>query len=127
MRKHVSEKGQQFSEVHGERKSGLNYQSAIAEALSIELGNSHRAVKTVMRWTGANERTVKNWFAGRRGPRGEHLLSLIRHSSAVLEAVLRLTGREQLIAGKMLLDVRSTLLEMLASIDATIPERERSG
>src|SRR6516164_10253630 len=106
--------------------NGLNYQSAIAAALIIELGNSHRAVKTVMRWTGANERTVKNWFAGRRGPRGEHLLSLVRHSSAVLEAVLRLAGREQLIAGKMLLDVRSTLLKMLASIDATIPERERS-
>ena len=126
MRKHVSEKGQQFSEDHRERKMQMNYQSAIAAALIIELGNSHRAVKTVMRWTGANERTVKNWFAGRRGPRGEHLLSLVRHSSAVLEAVLRLAGREQLIAGKMLLDVRSTLLKMLASIDATIPERERS-
>jgi hypothetical protein len=120
-------KGNNFLKSTENGKSGLNYQSAIAAALSIELGNSHRAVKTVMRWTGANERTVKNWLAGRRGPRGEHLLSLIRHSSAVLEAVLRLAGREQLIAGKMLLDVRSTLLEMLASIDATIPEREGSG
>jgi hypothetical protein len=120
-------RGNNFPKSTQNRKSGLNYQSAIAAALSIELGNSHRAVKTVMRWTGANERTVKNWFAGRRGPRGEHLLSLIQHSSAVLEAVLRLAGREQLIAGKMLLDVRSTLLAMLASIDATIPEREGSG
>ena len=119
-------KGNNFPKSTKNGKNGLNYQSTIAAALSIELGNSHRAVKTVMRWTGANERTVKNWFAGRRGPRGEHLLSLIRHSSAVLEAVLRLTGREQLIAGKMLLDVRSTLQQMLASIDATIPERERS-
>jgi hypothetical protein len=120
-------KGNNFPTTTENGKCKLNYQSAIAAALSIELGNSHRAVKTVMRWTGANERTVKNWFAGRRGPRGEHLLSLVRHSSAVLEAVLRLAGREQLIAGKMLLDVRSTLLKMLASIEATIPERERSG
>jgi hypothetical protein len=120
-------KGNNFPRCTESGKSGLNYQSAIAAALSFELGNSHRAVKTVMRWTGANERTVKNWLSGRRGPRGEHLLSLIRHSSAVLEAVLRLAGREQLITGKMLLDVRSTLLEMLASIDATIPEREGSG
>ena len=38
-----------------------------------------------------------------------------------------LPTREQLIGGKMLLDVRSTLLEMLASIEAAILERERSG
>lgn len=120
-------KGNNFPKTTEIGKTGLIYQSAIAMALSTELGNSHRAVKTVMRWTGANERTVKNWFAGRRGPRGEHLLPLIRHSSAVLEAILRLAGREQLIAGKMLLDVRNTLLEMLASIDEKIPERERPG
>jgi hypothetical protein len=119
--------GNNFPKSASNGKRGLNYQSAIAAALRIELGDSHRAVKTVMRWTGANERTVKNWFAGHRGPRGEHLLSLIQHSSAVLEAVLRLAGREQLIAGKMLMDVRSTLLEMLASIDEAMPEGERSG
>src|SRR6516165_10567209 len=118
--------GNQFPNSVRSRCNGESYAKAIGTALRSELGTSHQATKTVMRWTGANERTVKNWFSGRRGPRGEHLLSLVRHSSAVLEAVLRLAGREQLIAGKMLLDVRSTLLKMLASIDATIPERERS-
>jgi len=28
------------------------------------------AVKTVSGWTGANEKTVKNWFSGRYGPSG---------------------------------------------------------
>jgi len=120
-------KGNNFPSTPEIRKIGLSYPTAIATALSSELGNSHRAVKTVMRWTGANERTVKNWFSGHCGPRGEHLLPLIRHSSAVLEAVLRLSGREQLIAAKMLLEVRNTLLEMLASIDKAVPERDSSG
>jgi pyocin large subunit-like protein len=96
----------------------LSYPVAIAAALRTELGNSHQAVKTVMRWTGANERTVKNWFAGRRGPRGEHLMALIRHSNGALEIVLQLSGREDLIAAKTLLDARNTLAEMLARIDS---------
>ncbi len=40
------------------------YAAAIASALRRDLGDTHRAVKTVARWTGASERTVKNWFAG---------------------------------------------------------------
>jgi hypothetical protein len=90
----------------------------LCAAYGFEVGGSHQAVKTVMRWTGANERTVKNWLAGRRGPRGEHLLALIRHSNAALEIVLQLAGREQIIAAKVLLDARNALAEMLAGIDS---------
>lgn len=42
---------------------------ALAAALKSELGSTHQAVKTVMRWTGASERTVKHWFAGARSKR----------------------------------------------------------
>src|SRR4029079_17357247 len=90
-------------------KNKITYPSAISAALRNELGNSHRAVKTVMRWTGANERTTKNWLAGRRGPRGEHLLRLMRHSDATLEAVLQLAGREQIFAMQSLLNARGAL------------------
>ena len=69
-----------------------------------------------MRWTGASERTVKNWLAGERGPCGEHLLDLIRHSDKVLEVVLQLTGREQIIAAKKLFDARNVLAKMLQQI-----------
>jgi hypothetical protein len=75
---------------------------------------SHQAVKTVTRWTGANERTVKNWLRGRREPRGEHLLALIRHSNAALEIVPQPAGREQIIVGKALFNVRNVLADMLA-------------
>ena len=80
--------------------------------------NENGATWGYMRWTGANERTVKNWLAGRRGPRGEHLLALIRHSNVVLEIVLQLAGREQIIAGKALFDARNALADMLSQIDS---------
>ena len=70
-----------------------DYRSAIAAALRDELGLTHRAIKTLMRWTGASERTVKYWLAGERGPSGHHLIALARHSDAVLFVVLALAGR----------------------------------
>ena len=57
---------------------------AIAYALKSELGSTHQAVKTIRRWTGAGERTVKNWLAGISGPSGQHLADLIRHSDVRL-------------------------------------------
>ena len=47
-------------------------------------------------WTGANEKTVKNWFAGRYGPSGEHLAVLVRHSDEVLNAFLVMAGRDSM-------------------------------
>jgi hypothetical protein len=35
------------------------YREAVAAALRAELGPTHQAIKTAMRWTGASERTVK--------------------------------------------------------------------
>jgi len=70
-----------------------DYRRAIAMALRAELGGTHRAIKSVMRWTDASERTVKYWFAGERGPSGEHLISLARHSDAVMLVVLALADR----------------------------------
>jgi len=36
---------------------------------------------------------MKYWFAGARGPSSEHLVSLARHSDAVLIALLALSDR----------------------------------
>ena len=78
------------------------YRKAVAAALIQELGLTHRAVKTAMRWTGASERTVKYWLSGERGPSGEHLIALAQHSDAVLLVVLTLAGRlvEDDVAGR---------------------------
>ena len=62
-------KGNYFPNGTGAGKGKVSYAAAIAAALRAELGDSHQAVKTnTMRWTGANERTVKNWLAGKWGP-----------------------------------------------------------
>lgn len=93
------------------------YREAVAAALRAELGDTHHAVKTVMQWTGANERTVKNWLTAREGPRGEHLICLLHYSNTVLEGVMKLAGREQVMAGKALLDARDMLASVLEKFD----------
>ena len=109
-------KGNLFPNGSNGSADALTYAAAIAQALQAELGGSHRAVKTIMAWTSANERTVKNWMAGTSGPRGDHLLGLIRHSDAVVIAVLRLAGREQALAVVDLAAVRRRLVEMEAEL-----------
>ena len=55
-------------------------------------------MKKVRQWTGAGERTIKNWLEGTCGPRGEHLLLLAYHSDDIFEAILSLTERDRNIA-----------------------------
>lgn len=90
------------------------FSEAIAGALRKEFGGTHAAIKTVVNLTGANERSVKNWFAARNGPSGEHLIVLTRHSDQVLETVLLLAERQDLITAKKLVDARQKLREILA-------------
>ncbi|MCK1445698.1 hypothetical protein IVB34_20920 [Bradyrhizobium sp. 2] len=94
----------------GQSSDSSNYATLIAGILKSELGNSHQAHKTLMRWTGANERTAKNWLSGSNGPSGEHLLQLMRHSDRVFEFVLRLSHRPVLLSGQRLADIRNSLI-----------------
>jgi hypothetical protein len=95
------------------------YAMLIAEILRHELGNSHQAHKTLMKWTGANERTAKNWLSGANGPSGEHLLQLVRNSDLVFECVLNLVGRKAVISNRNLAELRNSLLmttELLSEV-----------
>jgi hypothetical protein len=89
----------------------------IGKALRAELGGTHRTVKTIMAWTCASERTIKNWLDGSHGPSGEHLIDMIRHSDAVYSLVLRLAGREHALAMVRVADLRARLAAALAEID----------
>ncbi|MCK5362036.1 MAG: hypothetical protein KAR22_03660 [Gammaproteobacteria bacterium] len=100
-----------------EKFDGYDYTAVIAETLREAFGRSGRSVKTVMAYTGAGERAVKNWFGGKNGPNGENLVELVRHSDEVLEALLLMAGREDILAGKLLVDARDKLVEMLEIID----------
>ena len=93
------------------------YASSIADALRTELGQSHRATKTLMRWTGASDRTAKNWLSGYCGPSGDHLIQLARESDIVLATVLGLAGRNRHMVGADLLQIRMALVNATALID----------
>lgn len=84
----------------------------ISQALTTELGASHRAAKTIMGWTGASERTVKHWLAGTHVPKGDHLVSLARHSDHVLGAILVAAGRGDVRLALDLSAVRIKLIEL---------------
>lgn len=119
-------KGKVFPDSNGrdQRHLGLNYSETVAAALREVVGDTHQAVKIVMRWTGADERTIKNWFAGKNGPSGVHLIALFRHSDAVLNACLSLAGRERVVADRNLLELRERLRELLILIEqrTQVPE-----
>jgi len=120
--KSVSEKGQSISVNIQVGLKRADYCDEISKALKRELGGSHRATKMVMRWTGANERTAKNWLSGQHGPSGENLIVLLRHSEEVLKTVLLLAGHDRLLASKDLIAAKSSLQAALTAIDALIDE-----
>jgi hypothetical protein len=96
---------------------GYKFAAVVAETLRETFGGTRMSIKMVMAYTGAGERTVKNWFQGKNGPNGENLVELVRHSDEVLEALLMMAGRENILAGKLLVDARDKLVEMLEIID----------
>lgn len=98
--------------------NGDRYAIVIAAALRQDVGGTHRAIKTVVRWTGASERTVKYWFAGTSGPRGEHLVALAHHSDAVHEAFSRLAGRGQAVVVGKVIDARDMLRQVIALLES---------
>jgi hypothetical protein len=60
------------------------------------------------------QRFRESWlFAGS----DRNLVGLVRHSDEVLEAFLLMAGREDILAGKLLVDARDKLVEMLEIID----------
>jgi hypothetical protein len=89
----------------------------VADALNREFGGTHGAIKRVVGLTQANERAVKNWFLAKNGPDGAHIVALMRHSNEVLETLLILAGRKDVLTAKTLLDARKTLEHMFRLLD----------
>lgn len=113
-RKLRSKPGRSFPE---DPVSGFDFAEAIAQALRRDFGHSPGAVKVVVRLTRTNPRAVRNWFAANNGPSGENLVVLMRHSEEVLETVLFLSGRHDLVTARKLAGARDKLKEMLEMID----------
>lgn len=95
----------------------VDFNSTIAAALRVELGSTHQAVKTVIRWTGASERTVKHWFAGTHGPSGDNLVQLMANSDEVLKVLLVRAGRRGSLSGAKVIELQSYLMEALKCLE----------
>lgn len=93
-----------------------SFAAEIAAALRRSVGSSGGGAKIVASWTGANEKTVKNWFAGRYGPSGEHLAVLVHRSDEVLSTFLVMAGREELMAAVKLAAAEKAIMELLAAV-----------
>ena len=94
----------------------VNFDAEIASALEKMLRDGKIRIKTVAGWTGANERTVKNWVSGRYGPCGSHLIVLMRHSDEVLESVLSMVGLHDLRLAEKLIVMEQHMQELASMI-----------
>jgi len=120
----LPKKGKVFP-VGNDRENGeTSYAATIAAALRAELGNTHQAAKTLMRWTGAGERTVKHWLAGTHGPCGAYLLVLMWESEAVVEAVLDAAGRRDAVVATRVLAAHDMMAKVMAMIEPAQPGPE---
>jgi hypothetical protein len=80
------------------------------------LKDRNSRAKLVAGWTGANERTVKNWISARYAPCGRHLVVLAQHSDQVLNAILLMVGRRDLLLAREVEGLRRKVLELAAFI-----------
>lgn len=118
-RKIRADSGKSFPKSSGKvlARGDYGYNAVIAETLRTTFGGNGAAVKTVMRFTGAGERTVKNWLEGKNGPNGENLIELVRHSDEIFEALLIMSGRDDVLVAWTLVNARDKIVEMLEAID----------
>lgn len=93
-----------------------NFAGEIAAALRRSAGTGGAGIKIVASWTGANEKTVKNWLSGRYSPRGEHLAVLVRQSDEVLSTFLIMAGRQDLMAVVKLAAAEKAIMDLLAAV-----------
>jgi hypothetical protein len=97
--------------------SGQAYADILSDALKRQFTGTPCVLKSIARVTGANERSVKNWWTGQNGPSGEHLITLARHSDEVLGAILALAGRQEILANKKVSDIRRLLGSCFTELD----------
>jgi len=90
---------------------------AVADALKAEFGDTPSKIKVVARLVGSNERTVKNWFRGRNGPSAECLVELMRHSTILLQLVLRRSGHEDLVKALQMAAAREQLRSAISTLN----------
>ena len=119
--KSFPKRGKSFPKSGGDGGSDFSlddhaFAMKIASALTSELKDRNSRAKLVAGWTGAHERTVKNWILGRYAPCGRYLVVLAQHSDAVLNAILLMADRQDLLLAQKVEDLRRKVFELAALI-----------
>lgn len=94
----LPKKGRKLPAWEGALVGRQAYADVLADLLRKEHGDSHRAVKQLMRQTDASERTVKHWLAAQHGPDTVFFLRLIATSPVIRAFVLGVV--ESPVAGR---------------------------
>ena len=94
------------------------FASAIAEALHRQCDGLPGGIEMVVQLTGANQRTVRNWFEAKNGPSGELLVALCAHCDEVLATVLKLAGRSVHARGMKIGIAQRAAHDLCAMLDA---------
>jgi len=106
-----------MNDVADRRLGAAGVAAAVAAALRRDYGLRGHAIKSIAAETNANLRAVKNWYEGRNAPNGEFLILLCRHSDEVLETVLLLAGRPELVQRMKMMDAKRKVREILTLLD----------
>jgi hypothetical protein len=89
----------------------------LAKTLRQALETPGMSTKTIMNWTSTGERTVKGWLSASSGPRGDHLIELMRASDLIFARVLLLAGRD-VVDQKTLRSIRKPLANLHQLIES---------
>lgn len=100
------------------RRGKSSFAFLVATALRSSLKGQSSKIKTVALWTGAHERTVKNWLSGERAPSGDHFLGLAAHCPAVLAAFLAAIHRNDCLVMADIEEARAKVAAALVALDA---------
>lgn len=115
----LPKKGEESPSVRTRQEQAREFTLAIADALKEELARG-ASIKTVMAWTGAGERTVKEWLAGSNAPRAFQVERLMRSSELVYERLMVRTGRKPVVNREGLEALRGQLTKLVGEIDAAL-------
>jgi hypothetical protein len=103
-------------------EKNATYAMSISRALVSEIGTDRLATKTIIRWTGASDRSARHWLNGTYGPGGWHLILLARRSPSVMKTILQLANYRSLEPAIDLTSARAALIRATTIIDALLQE-----
>lgn len=120
----LPKKGGKLPASRTRQQQAQEFTTAISDALKEELARGS-SIKTIMSWTGAGERTVKEWLAGSNAPRAFQLECLFRSSEAVYQSIMLRAGRQPVVTRHKLEALKEQLSRLTGALDAALAEDEQ--